>query len=357
MNEQLKFSWGHIIAFVALIFISYVSFVGVTYITDGNFTTASIAMVVIDVILLVFFIGSQMLKATTKKFRKRIWIERFFVFSSPFIFICCMVPFYHFGTVQSREDEIVNNFIDAVSASKQMFYDYDSYSEARIANYECILDYVINNQSTKPGVFVSFGFTKGKEQIQKNNMVNTLRLLLYSENYKHLKNEAITWIESSSNGVSTWNVFLLGNVKEIETAIKDWNLQLIIFSEKKLINEEYGSNNKVNSFAENSISLSSVEDKLDGLTDKFTHTAFPSVFYILVSIVLYLALLFPYILQDRNTKSLFRLIGSEKSTKGIYIDQVVFNETEKQDIKVDSFENEDGVTVKSDEDYKSFTIE
>jgi hypothetical protein len=29
MNEQLKFSWGHIIAFLALIIISYISFVGV----------------------------------------------------------------------------------------------------------------------------------------------------------------------------------------------------------------------------------------------------------------------------------------------------------------------------------------
>ena len=43
MNEQLKFSWGHIIAFLALIIISYISFVGVTYMTDGDFTKASFA--------------------------------------------------------------------------------------------------------------------------------------------------------------------------------------------------------------------------------------------------------------------------------------------------------------------------
>ena len=28
MNEQLKFSWGHIIAFLALIVLSYITFVG-----------------------------------------------------------------------------------------------------------------------------------------------------------------------------------------------------------------------------------------------------------------------------------------------------------------------------------------
>ena len=54
MNEQLKFSWGHIIAFLALIVLSYITFVGVTYKTDGNFMKASIAMIVIDIVLLVF---------------------------------------------------------------------------------------------------------------------------------------------------------------------------------------------------------------------------------------------------------------------------------------------------------------
>lgn len=66
MNEQLKFSWGHIIAFLALIVLSYITFVGVTYKTDGNFMKASIAMIVIDIVLLVFFIGAQMLKLQLK---------------------------------------------------------------------------------------------------------------------------------------------------------------------------------------------------------------------------------------------------------------------------------------------------
>ena len=103
MNEQLKFSWGHIIAFLALIVLSYITFVGVTYMTDGDFTTASIAMVVVDIVLFVFFIGAQIMKATTKKFAKRIWVERVFIFGSPIVFLLCMLPFYHFGTVQSQD--------------------------------------------------------------------------------------------------------------------------------------------------------------------------------------------------------------------------------------------------------------
>ena len=56
MDEQLKFSWGHIIAFLALIFISYITFVGEVYMTDGDFTKAAIKMVVVDIVLAIFLL-------------------------------------------------------------------------------------------------------------------------------------------------------------------------------------------------------------------------------------------------------------------------------------------------------------
>lgn len=364
MNEQLKFSWGHIIAFLALIVLSYITFVGVTYKTDGNFMKASIAMIVIDIVLLVFFIGAQMLKATTKKFAKRIWIERIFIFGSPIVFLFCMLPFYHFGTVQSQDGEIVGHFTDAIKASKQMFSDYDSYSKERIANYEHMLDRVINNQSIRPGEFASCGFTKGSEQIQKGNMVKALRLQLISENYDSLKTEATKWIESSSNGASTWNVFLLGNTKEIKKAIHEWYIQLEDFSTHKMNNEEFNGYNQVNTFNAVSGSLTSVDAGLDGLTDRFTGTSFPPIASILSSIVLYFALLFPYFLQDRHTKSQLRLLGMEKGASRSLSMTIEPSKTVKkrQEVKIDSYEKDDEPTpskAKSndeDDDYASFTM-
>ena len=364
MNEQLKFSWGHIIAFLALIIISYITFVGVTYMTDGNFAKASIAMVAIDFALFVIFIGAQMMKATSRKFAKRIWIERIFIFCSPIIFILCMLPFYHFGTVQSQDAEIVKNFTNAISASNQMFSDYDNYSRKRIANYEHMLDRVINNQSIQPEEFNSCGFTKGNEQIQKRNMVNSLRLQLVSENYDSLKTEATRWIESSSNGASTWNVFLLGNTKEIKKAIHDWNIQLAEFANHKMNNEEFNGYNQINDFSEISVSLESVDAGLDGLTEKFTGSAFPPVGYIIGSVILYFVLLFPYFLQDRHTKSQFRLFGMEKGasrSSSAQIEMSEIAERHQNDTAIEpQIENKDNSHSRSepadDDDCVSFTM-
>lgn len=365
MNEQLKFSWGHIIAFLALIVLSYITFVGVTYRTDGDFTKAFITMVGINVVLFVFFIGAQMMKATTKKFARRIWIERFLIFSSPVVFVLCMLPFYHFGSVQSQNDEIVGHFTDAITASKKMFSDYDSYSKQRIESYEHMLDRVINNQSIQPKNFTSCGFTKDNVQIQKKNMLKALRLQLISENYDSLKAEATKWIESSSKGASTWNVFLLGNTKEIKNAIHTWNTQLADFSSHKMNNEEFKGYNQVKTFSEVSGSLVSVDAGLDGLTKKFSDTAFPPLSFILGSIVLYLALLFPYFLQDRHTKNLQCLLRKRKGTScssNMIIETSIPKKKKGKEVETDTYTYEDinkplpSAPEDNDDDYASFTM-
>lgn len=350
MDEQLKFSWGHIIAFLALIFISYVTFVGVVYQTDGDFAKAAITMVAVDVVLVVVFIGSQMAKSTAHKFSKRIWLERIGIIASPFIFILCMLPYFHFWTVHSYNEEIIGNFTNAIKASNQMFKDYDDYANTRIDNYQNMLERVIFNRSIHPEQFAACGFSAGKEQNQKENMLKTLRLQLLSSNYDSLRTSADKWIESSSEGASTWNVFLLGNTKEIKAAIKDWNLQLCEFSEKKLSNEEF-LDNEVTAFSESSQSLRNVENGLDSLTDLFIQKSFPNAVAIISAVLLYLAMLFPYILQDRHTKSTYRLFGMEKGycrQNGDDID-IIMSQDENSSDKKKSNE-------KVIDDYESFNL-
>lgn len=389
MDEQLKFSWGHIIAFLALIFISYITFVGEVYKTDGDFTKAAITMVVVDVALVIVFIGSQMAKATAHKFSKRIWLERIGIFTSPIIFVVCMVPYFHFWTVHSHNKKIISNFTNAINASNQMFTDYEEYANDRIGNYQHMLERVISNRSIHPEQFAACGFSEGDEQIQKENMLKTLHLQLLSNNYDSLKASANKWIESSSRGASTWNVFLLGNTKEIKSAIKDWNHQLCVFSEKKLSNEEFPGNgvhqnlehsgmnssnknslpekklapdgrseraikkninspyNRVTAFDESSQSLEKVEKGLDDLTNLFTQKSSPNMMAIITSVLLYLALLFPYVLQDRHTKSVYRLIGMEKGYK-----------KGNSEIDIDTYYNGKSISEKTDsnDDYDSFTL-
>lgn len=381
MNEKLQFSWGHIFAFLALIAVSYFTFVGLTYITDGNFTTGLIGMGIVDIVFIVFFIGAQQMKASGVKIRSKIFFERLFVFGSPIVFIIGMIPTFHFWTVHSQEDEVVETFTSSIENSRRMFDDYEAYSNERIAAYEASLNKVIADHNLKiendkqAGKKNSTGKVKSKRKVpktqsdyakkknsgqnpmpaekminnngdefetkdkrgsmslmqiaptvdhyneigfkpeiadkQRDNMVEVLRLQLLSDNYYSLKNSALEWIEKANNGASTWNVFLLGNKDTIKRAIENWQKQISSYTEKKMVNE--GLFEPVPLFE--STGAEDAVSGINGLASIFTTQKVPNAAAILSAIVLYLMLIFPYFLQERHTKSIYRLVGNERTIK------------------------------------------
>jgi hypothetical protein len=311
MNENLKFSWAHIIAFLAIIAVSYSSFVGLTYLTNGDFTSAIIGMGVIDIAYILYFIGAQQMKASGVKMHRKIIWERIFIFGSPIVFIAGMIPMSHFWTVTSQNDEIVNSFTNSISNARQLFSDYEEYSNQRIATYSETLKKIIANRDDDSLTFRKAGFEIEKVNIQKENMIETLRLQLLSQNYDSLKVVANDWIDEANQGASTWNVFLLGNTREIKDALNNWENQLKSFSTKELSNETI--KNDVPKFSSNG--AQSAISGIDSLTAAFTTQRNPNMASIVFGIVIYLMLLFPYILQDRHTKSIYRLLGNENSNK------------------------------------------
>ena len=213
INETLKFSWGHIIAFVALIFISYVSFMGITYLTDGDFLYAGLGVLIINLVLIIFFIIPQILKGADEKFSRKIVFERILFFSAPLFFIAVMVPYAHFWTVFHNRSQVETTFSESIKTTKGMFESYEAYANNRIKEYDKKL---AQNKT---------------EIVHRTNEVEALRLQLIADNYDALKESAVKWIDNAS-GATVWNVFMIGNIKKIESAIENWNNSLSEFSGK-----------------------------------------------------------------------------------------------------------------------------
>lgn len=308
MNERLQFSWGHIIAFIALIAVMYISFVGFTYMTEGNFTYALVGMGITAFLYIIFFIGAQQMKASGVKMARKIIWERFFIFGSPIIFIAGMLSMSHFWTVKAQNDEIVNQFTQAINSSKQLFDDYETYANERIENYDKMLGHIIASRISDPCTFSEAGFTGDMANVQKENMVETLRLQLLSQNYDSLKNVATKWIDNANQGASTWNVFLLGNTREIKDALGNWENQLKSYSTKQLSNEVMFD--EIPAFSSNG--AANAISGIDGMTSSFTTQKAPNVSALLFGIAIYLMLLFPYAIQERHTKSPYKNIIKKK---------------------------------------------
>ena len=313
-NQTLKFSWGHIIAFVALIFISYVMYMGDFYQNGGNFTSAAIKVGIIDVLILATFIGAQILKGTDEKFDRSIIIERILIVLCPIVFVAAMYPYNHFWSVFDQRVQIERQFNASIEGAQQIFVSYDEYAKERIDTYKNNLNSIlIARAKGEKKYYGDAGFTGTNDHLKKENFIHTLELQLCSQNSDSLKYVATKWINEANQGASVWNAFLVGNVEQISHAIKTWHKTLQGYSEYKLANEEI-KGNKVLIFDEDGNTITNATNGINSLKKIYTQTTGIKVNAVWTGLILFFMLLFPYFLQNRNTRAegLYFLIPGRK---------------------------------------------
>lgn len=335
-NETLKFSWGHIIAFVALIFISYVTYMGDFYSNGGDFKSSAIKVFEIDIVLILTFIGAQIYKGTDEKFDRSIIIERILICLCPIAFLWAMIPFNHFWSVFSERDQIEPKFSSAIEKSRQMFVNYDKYSKDRIATYSDFLTGIIANKESARATYLNAGFSDANDEMVKENYITTLRLQLLSQNTDSLRTSALEWIDEANQGASVWNAFLVGNISMISDAIESWNQKLYKVSVPVLSNEPKDSTHSVAPFDPNRESFKAANAELTDLRNLFVNSNGINLYTIITGIILILMLLFPYFLQKRNTRAtgLYSLIPVSKTVN-------VKKFVRKDDVEESSFDNTD----------------
>lgn len=333
MYKNLKFSWAHILAFLALICIGYISFVGLTYDIDEGFKKPAFIMLGILLILIIWFIGVQQLKGIDNNFSfsKCIWWERILLFTSPIVFVLCMYPFNHAINVSSEAKNIETTFVEAIASSTKMFDDYERYSQERIKNYKDFLLRVKTNKNIQPSLYQELGFN-GKDDDKKIQIeIETLDRQL-TANYDSLNIVAREWIKRVDQKTSVWNVFLVGNIKEIQSAIQDWSTSLKSFSSVILSTEKLQTH-EVRPFDTDEEHIGNIINKLNSLTQIYNPSNESNKLNyktVLWGIILYILLIFPYLIQVRNGVSTYTLFGRRFMKQGIDMSVPISDQTIKK---------------------------
>lgn len=313
MNKFLKFSWSHIFTFLAVILMAYFSFLGVSYWTHGNFFVAGIVTAVIVVLLIFWFVTAQMLKGTSgqfMKFKKSIAMERFLIFSCPVVFILSLGPLVHFWNVHSHNDEIVKTFKDGINASTGLFDLYENYAHERLDAFSTKL----KNPSANAGAALFKGISS--RDVQREMMTQCLNDKLLGSNFTDLKQKSTQWIQEANQEPSTWNVFLLGNIKEIKRSMQEWRDLLVDFSTPILKCESLAATD-VKPFDDDRGIINNAVGILDRLDAIYSTMEGPKPAAIGFAIAIFFLLLFPYLLQSRHSKSIYRLLGKRQSLGGM----------------------------------------
>lgn len=310
MNEKLKFSVGHVFAFVTMLIMGYITFMGSLYLHPGKFVSAGIAVVSNLIPIFILFIGVQWLKGTEIRFKNRIWLERLLFVAAPLLLYTMFKPgqpLSHFWTVERQSEVVTGQFATSIESSKKMFDEYDLYAQDRCERLDEILNDVVKNKKFGDR-YSSYGFTGEDDDLQINNRIEALRAQLYPTNYDGLKSMSNEWIDKH-RGATVWNVFLIGNVDSIKSSMTKWHGHLQKFSSKRFSIED-----NVPCFDENHECLNNIMAGFDTLEHIFT-TKSEKVEHraVLFAVGCYLLLMLPYIIQRRSVKSRRRLFLPKKT--------------------------------------------
>jgi len=290
-NIHLTFSWGHILMAIGVIFIAYMSFLGLTYLTDGRLLLTLGLSAAILLILTALFIGMQNLKASKTKFGKYIIYERILFFMAPFVFVVLMYPMSHFFSVLDNAGAIESSFDRTIKSSRTLFVDYEAYATLRI-------------DKITP--------RRNRLKVSEENKVMALRLQLLGDNYQTLKQEADAWIDKV-HSATVWNVFVIGNINTITGAIEYWNASLEVMS-SVMLSYERGAK----TFDDEQGNVEKVTAGFANVRKLYSERHFPNLTSWLLMLVLFFFMILPYIIQRRNTKSLYWILGKKKERSGLF---------------------------------------
>lgn len=299
MNNRLLTAWLIVFMVLLIIGIGFAMFEGISFYSGGNFTLAFLASLGICVFMFFMFFLPQQLKGSAGDFNKKIWIERWLVFPlAPLTLLIAMLPISHFLNIQHQKDEIVSHFTCAVDTAKAMFVEYEDYAHDRMQDF----NYRLRHQ----------------KQLDRQNKLRAMELQLLSASYDTLHVSALRWIEASIDEPSTLDVFLMGNIDEIEYAIEDWNLQLEQFS-RRMLSDEPESTAR---FAMPAASAQVSKQLLEDLRQRYRQTSLTQLLTprsLFTLAVLWLLLMLPYLFQQRHSKSDQKWSGSKKIEETVYM--------------------------------------
>ncbi len=271
---------------IALLWYSVTSILGLTYLTNGNLKQACAIAGAGFILLLICFVGAQQYKGSKENPKQSKVKEIALLITGIVLYLASQAPYMHFCHILSNKDEIERDFANNIESARTIFSKYENYARNRIYKYE-------NN-------------LKNDETSLRLSKLKAMELRLMDSIYNDYKVNCLNWVEQSKQ-VSVWNVFIIGNSRNFNTAIDKWQKQLEEISGKKFLGENFEDFNKT--FAadtkHNFEQFCQTTSQLRGFS-----------WLALTSVLILICLLWPYFTQQRHTKYKLTEVKIPKAKEG-----------------------------------------
>lgn len=289
--EKARFSFAWVIAVIALMAYSYISFMGLVYLQVFNVALCAMLTLVAD--FLVLLLVRLMCKArNTRWLRLGLIGQVFFGFLVFAMLLGSSVLFTHFTRIIRHKDNIKEAYAAAVEDARTMDENYDEYVSARCDGYAASLYALPPSSPEYKAIFgnsVSLGFTQ--KEIVSKCVANLGKLLKGNNQAGELIEKRVRWLADAS--ASVWNLSLPANIRDITSSVNRWLENYKELSVKTYTGESDARPYEDTSFNRNVSALESLCSSVKG----------PSVLAVILALVCYALILLPWIITPKNIAS------------------------------------------------------
>jgi hypothetical protein len=296
----------------------FVCFLGMNYYTLGDSTQSIIFAVVIALSLAGTSFLAILLKKTKNNFGAKFILEILvlIIFTGLLAFFTYS-PFSHFFVVTDQKKNIQRKLTASITQAENMFSEYENYANSRISLYKSSLKSAVVTKIANSKPYKDLGLDGNNnipDSAKIESKMQTIQFDLYPSNYSDtinnngIKEVAAKWLLDAKSAANNWKAISIVNiVNDVEKNSNEWLDTLVQISTVPEIGEE-------------SIDFThklSFED----MKTHFTTLGKPTLLSIILAMIAWLVMLFPYMIETRNTKSNygFRAIFTRKQTnKGQY---------------------------------------
>jgi hypothetical protein len=290
--EKATFSFAWVIALIALIAFSYISFMGLVY-----WQLFSVGVCALFTLILDFMIMLCMLIMC--RARRSRWLrlgllgQIMFGLVALVLLLASSVMFAHFTRIISQQEEIRSTYAAAIEDAQTLDENYDQYINERCVAYSAALSSLKPASKEYKALFsntIALGFSKD-EAISKC-VVNLKKLLGGNKESENLKNKREQWLKTGT--ASVWNLSFPANIRDFSSSVNQW-----IDNYTGLSSKSYTGETNVAPFEDNTFN-----QKMNALNAICTTIGRPSLLAIVLAIVCFILILLPWIVTPKNMASI-----------------------------------------------------
>ncbi len=300
MNES-KFNFGTVLAIIVLLGYSYFVFMGLNYWLNGNITLAAILTAAMVVVVMVCIFVMCRAKASRWK---RVGLTGQILFGLIVFaaFGASSIPFAHFLGIMGKQGEIKTEFNKAKEFAEQVDQAYDNYTDSMINAYELELKRAAAGHSTGSASTkysqMNLDKMEGDDSTKVASMVRAYSNRIAANDSIIAQRDDRQRVVNESAEMSVWNVAMPQNVALMSENVKKW-VDYYIDLSKPTPNPGFE--------AYKEFSYSQYEGQVKQLGDDLTKLSKPGAISLIIAIVVALlcfaCMLFPYFLTRRSMAS------------------------------------------------------